>query len=111
MVPCSLINGTTVFWDMVLCRLVNGTIVFSDVVPSSLVNGTTLFWDMVLCSLVKVPLYSSKWCRVVFLDVSIVSLSPASIVLNLTCPEDGNVTFARNVCTCVPNYAASTAED
>ena len=74
--PCRLVNGTIVFWGMVPCRLVNGTIVFWDTVPCRLVNG------------------------------AIVSLSPASVVLILTCPEDGSGTFARNVCTCVPNYAA-----
>ena len=91
-VPCSLINGTIVFCDVVQCRLVNGTIVFCDVVPCRLVNGTIVFCNVVPCS---------------FLNCAIVSLSSTSSVSNLTCPEDGSGTFARNVCTCVPNYAAS----
>jgi hypothetical protein len=105
-VPCRLVNGTIVFCDEP-CRLVNGIIVFCDVVPCSLVNGSIIFCDVVPCSLAN---GSIIFCDVVpssLANGAIVSLSPISIVSNLVCPEDGSGTFARNVCTFVPNYAAS----
>jgi len=106
-VPCSLINGISVFCSVVPCRLVNGINVFCVVVPCSLINGIIVFSDVVLCRWVNGTIVFCDVMPCSLLNGTIVSVSPTSIVPNLTCPEDGSGTFARNVYTCVPYYAAS----